>query len=127
MRTTFGPVINSDSVSYLMWLFLLLVFALTINGILEWIRDRMLLAGGMSMVSTLEKTVYKHTLESQNDAWRESQIISSHLRNMRNFLKTPLAGAFFDAPFSLLLLLAIFFIHPLMEFFPYLAQQLLSL
>ena len=36
---------------------------------------------------------------------------------MRNFLKTPLAGAFFDAPFSLLLLLAIFFIHPLMGIF----------
>ena len=65
MRTVFGPVINSDSVSYLMWLFLLLLFALIINGILEWIRDRILLAGGLSFCSELESSVYAHTLEKK--------------------------------------------------------------
>ena len=65
MRTVFGPVINSDSISYLMWLFLLLIFALIINGILEWIRDRILLAGGLSFCSELEASVYSHTLEKK--------------------------------------------------------------
>ena len=116
MRTVFGPVINSDSISYLMWLFLLLIFALIINGILEWIRDRILLAGGLSFCSELEASVYSHTLEKKSNAWRESQLINNNLRVVRNFLKSPIAGAFFDAPFSVLLLLAIFYIHPLMGF-----------
>ena len=30
---------------------------------------------------------------------------------------SPISGAFFDAPFSLIFLVAIFFIHPLMGFF----------
>ena len=45
MRIVFGPVINSQSVSFLLWLPDLLISALALNGVLEWIRERVFLAG----------------------------------------------------------------------------------
>ena len=42
MRTVFGPVINSQSLSFLLSLAILLVLALIVNGVLEWIRERIL-------------------------------------------------------------------------------------
>ena len=61
MRTVFGPVVNSQSLSFLTWLFLLLLFALIINGILEWIRERILLSGTMSFISGIEDRVFSAT------------------------------------------------------------------
>ena len=37
--------------------------------------------------------------------------------NIKKFYVSPVSGAIFDAPFSILLLLVIFFIHPLMGAF----------
>ena len=67
MRTVFGPVINSDSFFYLMWLFILLVFVLVINGILDWIRDRIIVAGTISFISELENDIYKIVLEKKSN------------------------------------------------------------
>ena len=80
MRTVFGPVINSDSFSYLMWLFILLVFVLVINGILDWIRDRIIVAGTISFISELENHIYKIVLEKKSNPWQESQVFTTHLR-----------------------------------------------
>ena len=41
----------------------------------------------------------------------------SNMRILRNFMVSPVSGAIFDAPFSLLLLIVIFLIHPLMGAF----------
>ncbi|RZP23432.1 MAG: ATP-binding cassette domain-containing protein [Burkholderiaceae bacterium] len=117
MRTVFGPVINSDSLSYLTALACLLIFALIICGILEYIREKILLAGAISFISKLEDKVYDVTLVGPKADWADGQKMLNHLRSMRYFLKSPIVGAFFDAPFSLILLLAIFFIHPLMGIF----------
>ena len=45
MRTIFGPVLNSDSLSYLFWLTMLLIFVLLINVINDWLRDRIIFFG----------------------------------------------------------------------------------
>ena len=117
MRIVFGPVINSDSLSFLTSLLVLLVFALTIAGILDYFRDKIFLAGAVSFVSRLEEQVYKTSLIGKQADWVSGTKMLSHLRSIRYFLKSPVIGAFFDSPFSILLLLAIFFIHPLMGFF----------
>ena len=41
MRVVFGPVINSGSVEFLLWVSLILVMMLTLAGVLEWIRSRL--------------------------------------------------------------------------------------
>ena len=57
MRIVFGPVINSDSIAYLLWLTILLISALVLNAVLEWIRDRVLLAGTISFITKIENVV----------------------------------------------------------------------
>ena len=54
MRAVFGPVLNSQSLSFLLALAFLLVLGLAINGFLEWIRERILLSGTVSFINTLE-------------------------------------------------------------------------
>ena len=117
MRIVFGPVINSDSLLFLISLLILLIFALTICGVLDYFRDRIILSGTISFVSKIEEQVYRTSLVGKQADWVSGTKMLSHLRSIRNFLKSPVVGAFFDAPFSMLLLLAIFFIHPLMGFF----------
>ena len=117
MRTVFGPVVNSQSLSFLAWLFLLLLFALIINGTLEWIRERILLSGTMSFISGIEDRVFSATFEQNTDKWNDGSRAFSNLRNLRNFMVSPISGAFFDAPFAIMLLLVIFLIHPLMGIF----------
>ena len=114
MRTVFGPVINSQSLSFLLSLAMLLVLALVVNGILEWIRERVLLSATISFIGTLEEKVFNVTFEQTPEMERRADIFKyAYLRS----LWFPLVGAIFDAPFSLLLLIVIFLIHPLMGAF----------
>ncbi len=117
MRTVFGPVLNSQSLSFLLALAFLLVLGLAINGFLEWVRERVLLSGTVSFVNTLETKIFSSTFEQSIDRWNSGSRCFTNLRILRNFMVSPIAGAFFDAPFSLIFLIAIFLIHPLMGFF----------
>ena len=63
MRVVFGPVINSQSINFLFSLFMLLLLALVVNGILEWARERVLLAGTISFISKLEDKIFSATFE----------------------------------------------------------------
>ncbi len=117
MRTVFGPVINSQSFSFLIWLGALLVLAIIVNGVLEWIRERIILSGTISFISSLEERIFSSTFEQRADKWNEGSKAFSNMRILRNFMVSPISGAILDAPFSILLLLVIFFIHPLMGAF----------
>ncbi|MDA9689906.1 ATP-binding cassette domain-containing protein [Betaproteobacteria bacterium] len=117
MRTIFGPVINSDSVNYLLWLTTLLIFVLSVNAIIDWIRDRIIFSGVISITSQIEERVFATTFETKVKNWSKGSDILSRLRVFRNFLTSNVATSVLDTPFSLLLLLAIFFIHPLMGVF----------
>ena len=117
MRAVFGPVLNSQSLSFLLALAFLLVLGLAINGFLEWVRERVLLSGTVSFVNTLETKIFSSTFEQSIDRWNSGSRCFTNLRILRNFMVSPIAGAFFDAPFSLIFLIAIFLIHPLMGFF----------
>lgn len=117
MRTIFGPVLNSDSLSYLFWLTILLIFVLLINTVNDWLRDRIIFAGVVSFTNKLEERVFRTTFETETKNWSKGADILSRLRIFRNFLTGNIASSILDVPFSLILLLAIFFIHPLMGIF----------
>ena len=117
MRTVFGPVINSQSISFLLSLAMLLTLALIVNGILEWIRERVLLSATVSFIGSLEERVFNATFEQTPDKWSDGARAFSNMRILRSFMVSPVSGAIFDAPFSLLLLIVIFLIHPLMGAF----------
>ena len=121
MRTVFGPVINSQSFSFLLWLGALLILALIVNGVLEWVRERILLSATISFIGSLEEKVFRCTFEQNSEKWSDGAKAFSNMRILRNFMVSPVSGAILDAPFSLLLLLVIFFIHPLMGAFSLLA------
>ena len=113
MRTVFGPVLNSQSLSFLFAIAVLLILGLAINGVLEWVRERILLSGTVSFVNTLEEKIFSSTFERSIDRWNYGSQCFANLRVIRNFMVTPIAGAFFDAPFSLLFLVAIFLLDPI--------------
>ena len=69
MRAVFGPVLNSQSLSFLLALAFLLVLGLAINGFLEWIRERVLLSGTVSFINTLEAKIFSSTFEQSIDRW----------------------------------------------------------
>ncbi len=117
MRSIFGPVLNSDSLSYLFWLTVLLIFVLSINVVNDWLRDRIIFSGVISFTNKLEERVFRTTFETETKNWSKGADIISRLRVFRNFLTGPIATSILDTPFSLILLLAIFFIHPLMGIF----------
>tara|TARA_E500000178_G_scaffold356295_1_gene433058 strand:+ start:34268 stop:35986 length:1719 start_codon:yes stop_codon:yes gene_type:complete len=114
MRLTFGPVLYSDSVAYLLWLLLILIAALTLAAALEWVRDRIIMAGSISFVSKLEKIVFSTVFEDSSREWTKGATIINDLRTIRTFLASQVAGAILDAPFAIFWLLVIFFIHPFM-------------
>ena len=60
MRSVFGPVVNSDSLQYLFWLTMLLIGALILNGVIDWVRDRVMTAGTASFCSKVEKQIYEN-------------------------------------------------------------------
>ena len=105
MRAVFGPVLNSQSLSFLLALAFLLVLGLAINGFLEWIRERVLLSGTVSFINTLEAKIFSSTFEQSIDRWNSGSRCFTNLRILRNFMVSPIAGAFFDAPFSLIFLI----------------------
>ncbi len=117
MRSVFGPVVNSDSLQYLFWLTMLLIGALILNGVIDWVRDRVMTAGTVSFCSKVEKQIYENTFQQNEGKWSDGTKAMSDLRTIRQFMTSPISGALFDAPFSALLLLTLFFIHPLMGFF----------
>ena len=55
MRAVFGPVINSQSVSFLFSLAGVLIVGLALNGVLEWIRERVLLSGTISLIKLIRR------------------------------------------------------------------------
>ena len=72
---------------------------LALNGVLEWIRERVMLSGTISLISSLKKRYSGQHLNKRLIGEDGTQAFSG-LRVLRNFMVSPIAGAIFDAPFS---------------------------
>ena len=88
-----------------------------VNGILEWIRERIIMSGTMSFISQIEDRIFSATFEQSVEKWNAG----SSLFEPKNFTKLhgfAIIRSISRRPFSLTLLLVIFFlIHPLMGAF----------
>ena len=93
----------------------LLIFVLLINVINDWLRDRIIFRALSPLLTNLRK-LFRTTFETETKTGQGADILS-RLRIFRNFLTGNIASSILDVPFSLILLLAIFFIHPLMGIF----------
>ena len=98
MRTVFGPVINSQSISFLLSLAILLILALIANGILEWIRERVLLSGTISFINKLERSFWC-TFEQSSDKWSDGAKAFTNMRILRNFMVSPISRLFLTLRF----------------------------
>ena len=114
MRALFGPVLFSDSVGNLAWVTLVLIAALILGGLLEWVRQQIFFACSVSISSRLDKRVFNAVFKETSDNWVEGSKVLSDLRTLRLFFTSPPMGALFDIPLCFVFLILIFVIHPYM-------------
>ncbi len=114
MRLLFGPVLYSDSIANLAWVTLILVAALTLGGVLEWVRQQIFFSCSVSISNKLDKRVFNSVFTETTDNWIDGAKVLSDLRTIRIFMTSPPMGAIFDVPLCFIFLILIFFIHPYM-------------
>ena len=114
MRILFGPVLYSDSVANLAWMTGILIAALILAGVLEWVRHQIFFACSASISNKLDKRVFNSVFTETSDNWIDGAKVLSDLRTLRIFMTSPPMGAFFDVPLCFIFLILIFFIHPYM-------------
>ncbi|OUW01416.1 MAG: hypothetical protein CBD16_05610 [Betaproteobacteria bacterium TMED156] len=114
MRVLFGPVLFSDSVLNLAWVTLVLVGALILGGLLEWVRQQIFFSCSVSISNKLDKRVFNSVFKETSDNWIEGSKVLSDLRTLRLFFTSPPMGALFDVPLCFVFLILIFVIHPYM-------------
>lgn len=115
MRTVFGPVVNSGSTNFLLWVTAILVLLLSLATVLEYLRGRILFSFCTSITSKLEKRIFDSTFANTSKLnYQSGNSVLQALRRLRVFVLSPVFGSILDAPVSLIFLLIIFFIHPFM-------------
>ena len=115
MRTVFGPVVNSGSTNFLLWVTAILVLMLTLATVLEYLRGRILFSYTTSITSQLETRIFDSTFANTSKLnYQSGNSVLQALRRLRVFILSPVFGSILDTPVSLIFLLMIFFIHPFM-------------
>jgi ATP-binding cassette subfamily C exporter for protease/lipase len=116
MRDVYGPVINSRSTQTLVWVTVVLVGALTLAGVLEWIRSKVLSAASIRFGAGLSQRVFNVTFRANLEKLPGAREPLSDLRIVRQFLASPTMGCLLDTPLGLVFLLMVFLIHPTMGY-----------
>lgn len=115
MRTVFGPVVNSGSTDFLLWVTAILVLLLSLATVLEYLRGRILFSFCTSITSKLETRIFDSTFANTSKLnYQSGNSVLQALRRLRVFVLSPVFGSILDTPVSLIFLLIIFFIHPFM-------------
>ena len=115
MRAVFGPVVNAGSHEFLFWCTIILLVMLTLAGFLEYFRSRVFFAMISSLFKELEPKIFDIAFKAGSgiDAMSGNKALQS-LRQAKNFVLSPVFGAIFDIPLSLVFMGIIFYIHPIM-------------
>ena len=115
MRAVFGPVVNAGSHEFLFWCTTVLLVMLTLAGFLEYFLSRVFFAMISSLFKELEPKIFDIAFKSRSgiDAMSGNKALQS-LRQAKNFVLSPVFGAIFDIPLSLVFMGIIFYIHPIM-------------
>lgn len=113
MMQVFDRVLTGQSRSTLFFLTLLALFMLSIYGVLELVRSRILVRIGTWLDAFLSPLVLARGLESCVSGQQSSHSGLRDLNNLRNFVSGPGLLALLDAPWVPIYLVMTFFLHPL--------------
>ena len=114
MREVYGPVVTTRSEWTLAMVTLLLVMALVMAAVIEWVRQRVMSAGSVRLATLLGHRIFEATFFGNLHNAKGANTALSDLRQVRMFLASPTAAVILDAPIGLLLLGLIFYINSTM-------------
>ncbi len=128
MLAVYERVLYSYSMSTLTTLTIMAATALIVLGGLDFLRSRLLIHVGVDMDNTLSRPVFSEML---NDRCRIGGLgYTEGLRDvntLRNFFSGNAVFAIFDAPWTPLYILVMFFMHPVLGYFAIAAAVILFL
>ncbi|MEM6460730.1 MAG: type I secretion system permease/ATPase [Pseudomonadota bacterium] len=114
MLQIYDRVLTSGSHATLLYLSVLAVALIAINGVLELSRSHLLVRIGTRLDVFLNGPVYRSLFSEQSLANRQGVQQLTDLGKVRNFLGSSGLNAFFDAPWTPIFILLIFALHPLL-------------
>jgi ATP-binding cassette subfamily C exporter for protease/lipase len=111
MNDVYGPVLNSRSFKTLFFVTMLLLVALIIYGILQWVRSRILINTSIKFSKKISSRVFEAAFVAN---LRNIPGAGNALRDMvalRTFIQSPGLESLLDAPVSLVFLALVFLIN----------------
>jgi ATP-binding cassette subfamily C exporter for protease/lipase len=115
MLQVFDRVMSSQNEFTLIALSLITVFFFFIMSFSEWVRSRLLVRLGTRMDEMLSSRIFSSTFDARLNKSDQSSIKSfSDFTNIRQFLTGNGIIAFFDAPWTVIYVTVLFFLHPLL-------------
>lgn len=117
MMEVYGRVINSRSVDTLIMLTVLVLAVYLLLELFEHVRYKLLEVVGRNLEQRLQQRVFDLAVDAQ--LMKMPQLGSGaldQLKRLKEFMSSPAALAFFDAPLSLIFLVLVFLIHPYLGF-----------
>ena len=118
MLQMYDRVLTSASFETLIVLTVVAVFLLACFGMLDWVRQRLMARIALSLNYEVLDDVLAGVFRGSLQRFRQSadQPVRD-LDTVRQFISSPTALAFFDAPWAPVFIAAIFLIHPWLGFF----------
>ena len=114
MLQVYDRVLTSGSHDTLIYLSVLAVALILVNGVLELARSRLLVRIGARIDLLLSGPVYRSMFSNESLGNRTGVQPITDLAKVRNFLSSSGLNAFFDAPWTPLFIALIFALHPLL-------------
>ena len=118
MLQMYDRVLTSASYETLIVLTLVAVFLLACFGLLDWVRQRLMARIALTLNHEVQDDVLAGVFRGSLQRFRQS--VDQPVRDLdtvRQFISSPPALAFFDAPWAPVFIAVIFLIHPWLGFF----------
>jgi PrtD family type I secretion system ABC transporter len=118
MLQMYDRVLTSASFETLIVLTVIAVFLLACFGLLDWVRQRLMARIALSLNHEVQDDVLAGVFRGSLQRFRQS--VDQPVRDLdtvRQFISSPPALAFFDAPWAPVFIAVIFLIHPWLGFF----------
>ncbi|MEM8838992.1 MAG: type I secretion system permease/ATPase [Pseudomonadota bacterium] len=116
MLQVYDRVLTSRSYDTLIFLTILAVTLLALNGFLELVRSRVLVRIGGKLDERLGDDAFRSLFQFRPDRRSSGTQTLSDLAQVRNFLSGSGPNAFFDAPWTPIFIALIFVFHPVLGF-----------
>jgi len=118
MLEVYGRVVNSSNATTLLMLTILVVFAYAVMEVLEWVRLMILRQAGRILDNRLSARVLNSVFAmSLQRGGQSAQQALGDLRTLTDFFVSPALLAALEIPLALLVVVLMFWIHPLLGWF----------